>query len=149
MLGDIEVKEKKNDSYLGDKLCSEGLRACIEETVKDRTEKIKGSIYELQAPIEDFRMQIIGGVQGEIYLYEACIIPSLLTNCGTWTEITVKEEKLLSELQNTFCRALLQVPCSAPKPSLRDSFGLLEIKWRIMEAKVLLVMTIRSRRREH
>ena len=27
MLGDIEVKEKKTDSYLGDKLCSEGLRA--------------------------------------------------------------------------------------------------------------------------
>ena len=80
----------------------------------------------------NFRIQIIGGMQGEIDLYEACIIPSLLSNCGTWTEITVKEEKLLSELQNTFCRALLQVPCSSPKPSLRASFGLLGMKWRVM-----------------
>ena len=128
MLGDIEVKEKQMDSYLGDKLCSEGLRACIEAAVKDKTAKIIGLIYELQALIEYFRMQIIGGMQGAIDLYEACIIPSLLSNCGTWTEITVKEEKLVSELQNTFCRALLQLSCSAPKPSLRASFGLLGIK---------------------
>ena len=47
VLGDIEVKnkKKKKDSYLRDKLCSEGLRACIEARVRDRPAMIKGSRY--------------------------------------------------------------------------------------------------------
>ena len=51
--------------------------------------------------------------------------------------------KILEELQNTMCRALLQVPLSTPKPSLRAAFGLESMKCRVMQAKVLLVMAIR------
>jgi hypothetical protein len=47
MLGKIELKEKKTESYLGDKLSSEGLKSSVEETIKDRAGKIKASIYEL------------------------------------------------------------------------------------------------------
>ena len=51
------------DLYLGVKLCREKLRVCIEATVKDRPTMIKGSIYEIRALIEDFRMQTIGDMQ--------------------------------------------------------------------------------------
>ena len=70
-------------------------------------------------------------------LYESCIVSSLLTNCGTWTEITESEIRQLDELQNTLCRALLQLPVSTPKPSLRAAFGLPGMKFRVMEAKIL------------
>ena len=43
MLGKIELKEKKAESYLGDKLSSEGLKSSVEETIKDRAGKIKAS----------------------------------------------------------------------------------------------------------
>jgi hypothetical protein len=115
----------------------------VEETIKDRSGKTKGSIYELRALIEDFRMQAIGGMQAGIDLYESCIVSSLLTNGGTWTEITDQEVKELEELQNTMCRALLQVPLSTPRSSLRAVLGLVGMKIRVMEAKVLLVMAIR------
>ena len=143
MLGKIIMKEKQSEAYLGDVLCSEGLNASIQATIKDRTARVKGSIYELRSLREDFWMQAVGGMMAAIDLYESCIVPSLLTNCGTWTEITVKEENLLDEIQNMFCRAVLQVPVSSPKPSLRAVFGLSGMKWRVMEAKVLLLLAIK------
>ena len=78
-----------------------------------------------------------------INLYESCIVPGLLTNCDTWTERTEKEENLLEEIQNMFCRAVLQVPVSSPKPCLSAVFGLTSMKLRVMEAKVLLVLAVR------
>ena len=143
MLGNIVMTEKKAEKYLGDILCSEGLRASTEATIKDRAGKVKGAIYELRALTEDFRMQAVGGMRAAIDLYECCIVSSLLSNSGTWTEISEQEIKLLDEQQNTFCRALLQLPLSTPKASLRAAFGLLGMAWRVKEAKVLLVMAIR------
>ena len=142
LLGDIVMKEMTTESYLGDKSSSEGLRSSIEETIKDRKGNMKGSIYEHWALVEDFRMQAVGGMRAGIDLYESCIVSSLLTNAGTWTEITEQEIKQLDELQNTLCCALLQVPLSTPKPSLRAAFGLVSMKYRVMEAKVLLVLAI-------
>ena len=144
LLGKIVMKEMTFESYLGDKISSEGLKCSIEATIKDRTGKTKGSIYELRALIEDLRMQAVGGMKAGIDLYESCIVSSLLTNSGTWTEITEEEIKQLDELQNTLCRALLQLPLSTPKSSLRAAFGLVSMKFRVMEAKVLLVLAIRS-----
>ena len=144
MLGKIQMKEKQSEFYLGDVLCSEGLTASIQATIQDRTARVKGSIYELRSLVEDFRMQAVGGMMAAIDLYESCIVPSLLTNCGTWTEMTEKEENLLEEIQNMFCRAVLQVPVSSPKPSLSAVFGLTSMKVRVMEAKVLLVLAVRN-----
>ena len=44
MLGQIVMKEKISEAYLGDILCSEGLEASIKATIKDRAAKVKGSI---------------------------------------------------------------------------------------------------------
>ena len=59
-------------------------------------------------------------------------------------DITDKEIKLLDDQQDTFCRALLQVPVSTPKASLRAAFGLVDMSHRVKEAKVLLVKAIRT-----
>ena len=49
MLGEIVLKEKKSEAYLG-----EGLTASVQATIKGRTSKVKGSIYELRSLIKDF-----------------------------------------------------------------------------------------------
>ena len=144
MLGNIVMTEKKSEKYLGDIVCSEGLRASVEASIKERAGKVKGSIYELRALTEDFRMQVVGGMRAAIDIYESCIVASLLSNCGTWTEINKKEIQLLDEHQDTFVRALLQLPLLTPKASLRAAFGLLGMAWRVKEAKVLMVMAIRG-----
>ena len=55
-LGAYTLQEKTEEKYLGDIFSSEGMSASIDATIKERAAKIKGSIYELRAVIEDFRM---------------------------------------------------------------------------------------------
>ena len=70
-------------------------------------------------------MQALGGMQGAWDLWELAIVPSLLKNCGVWTEISKATEDVLEELQNSFVRRMLHVPVSTPKDSLLSETGLL------------------------
>ena len=85
----------------------------------------------------------MGGMKAGIDLHNCCIVSSLVMSCGTWTDIIELELKQLDELQNTLCWALLQLPVSTLKPSLRAAFGTVSTKYRIMEAKVGLVLAIK------
>ena len=87
-LGNINMKEKFQEKYLGDILFSHEQSDSVKETIRKREAKIKGAVYELRALTKDYRMQAVGGCQAAIELYESCLIPSLLTNAGTWVEIT-------------------------------------------------------------
>ena len=91
MLGKVVLKEKESEAYLGDILSSQGLHASTEASIRLRAAKIKGSIYELRSLVEDFRMQMVGGMTAALDLYESCIVLSLLSNSGTWTDIGDKE----------------------------------------------------------
>ena len=84
-----------------------------------------------------------GGITSAWDLWNLVVVPSLLSNCGIWTEISVKAVERLDELQNTFVRRVLQVPVSTPKVSLRSETGLLSMKLRIWAAKVNMVMALR------
>ena len=85
----------------------------------------------------------MGGCQSAIDIYESCIIPSLLTNAGTWVQMSEESVNRLDDLQDTFGRVLLSLPLSAPRASLRATLGLQAMKWRVWEAKILLVQAIR------
>ena len=56
MLGKNVIHEKPEEKYLGDIFSSEGLAESVAATVKERTPKVKASIYELRAVVEDVRM---------------------------------------------------------------------------------------------
>ena len=100
------IYEKEEEKYLGDILSSQGLSASVRATVKDRTGKVKGSLYELRVVMEDVRMQAVGGFKAALDLYESCIVPSLMANWSTWMEIDKKTEDELDALQDLFGRAL-------------------------------------------
>ena len=125
-------------------MSSKGLSASVQATIKEREAKKIGAIYELRALTEDFRMQGVGGCQSAIDMYEACIIPSLLSNAGTWVEMDEAAFNKLNNLQDTFGRALLSLPLSAPQASLRAALGLPGMKWRVCEQKILLIQAIRQ-----
>jgi hypothetical protein len=143
MLGNITMKEKEQEKYLGDILSSHGLSESVKATIKKRESKIRGAVYELRALTEDYRMQAVAGCQSAIDLYESCLIPSLLTNAGTWVEISDEAISMLDAIQDTFGRALLALPISAPRASLRAALGLVGMKWRVWELKLHLVQAIR------
>ena len=144
MFGDIETRCKEKDKYLGDMLHTDGLAASVEATVNERAGKIKAAIYEVAAIMEDFRMQAMGGLMGAWDLWNMAIVPSLLSNCGVWTEIQPSTTRKLEELQETFVRRMLHVPQSTPKVSLRSETGLMAMKHRIWIEKVRMVMAIQK-----
>ena len=96
-------------------------------------------IYEFRALTEDFKMQTVDGCQSAFNLFKACIIPSLLSHTGTWVEIDKKTVKMLNNFQDTFGKVLLSLPSSAQSASLLAELGLVGMKWRAWEAKILMV----------
>ena len=144
MLGKKNFHEKQEEKYLGDIFSSEGLAESVDATAKEKTPKVKSSIYELRAVVEDVRMQAVGGFEASIDLFESYIVPSLLANCGTWTEIEKKTMEKLDALQDLYGRVLLKVPQSTPKMSVRAALGLPGMSWRIKKEKILLVLAIKE-----
>ena len=87
-------------------------------------------------------MQGVGGAQSAIVLYESCIVSSLLTNAGTWVDMKEESVNRLDNIQDTFNRALISLPLSAPRASLQATLGIQGMKWRDWEAKILLIQAI-------
>jgi hypothetical protein len=144
ILGDLEMKRKTKEKYLGDCLDERGLAASVEETILERVGRVRGAILELTTLCQDFRMEVVGGVRGAIDLWNICIIPSLLNNCGTWTEITEKSVKLCEDQQNMFVRSMMRMPGSTPIPALRALTGLMGMRHRIYQEKLLLILAIQE-----
>ena len=129
--GKFLVKEKISDKYLGDILHQGGLAESVLATVKDREGKVKAAMLESAAIVDDFRSQCIGGFMAALDIWEMAIVPTLLNNAGTWTEIDEDTEKRLEDLQLFYIRLILQVPVSTPKTALRSETGLMSMKHRI------------------
>ena len=142
MFGEIELKRASCVTYLGDEIHEDGLAASVEATILARRGKVRGAVFGLVSLWGDYRAQVVGGVLGAIKLYEACVVSSLLNNCSTWLGIKEEQYKLLDSYQYEFLRALLQLPVSAPKACLRAATGVMGMKWRIWEEKLLLVLAI-------
>ena len=86
------IKENDKEKWLGDIFQKSGLEASIEATIKDRIGRVKISIFETNAILDDIRMQIIGGINGSIDIWERAIIPMLLNNSETWVNISEDHE---------------------------------------------------------
>ena len=94
--------------------------------------------------VNDWRAEIVGGLETALILWEACIIPSLLHSCSTWTQISRATENRLNNLQRWFVRLILQVPQSTPAPALTWETGLIDMRLRIWKEKLMLILHIRS-----
>ena len=64
--------------------------------------------------MEDFRSNSLGGILVGLDLWELAVIPFLMNNSETWTEIDKEAIAQLENIQNRFLRRLL----ATPTPSL-------------------------------
>ena len=60
----------------------------MNETIRSRLGKVRGSILELTTISQDFRFEVVCGVLGALDIWNIAIVPSLLTNCSVWTEMS-------------------------------------------------------------
>ena len=89
-------------------------------------------------------MQAMGGLLAAWELWEKALIPSLLSGAGTWIGNTEEAMSQCNKIQNFYWRTILKVPESCPKLALLCEPNQTDAKWRIWEAKCLLVLQIQG-----
>ena len=139
----FSLQTKIQDKYLG-QIFESDLRTSALATVKYRQGKIKGAAIEVKSIIEDFHMQAMGGLMAAWELWEKALIPSLLSGAGTWIGNTEEAISQCNKIQNFYWRTILKVPESCPKLALLCEPNQTDAKWRIWEAKCLLVLQIKG-----
>ena len=80
MCGKFEMKQAEKEKWLGQQISAGGLAESVAETVAAKEGKIKAACI-----VNDWRTEIVGGLKTAMISWEACIIPSLLHLCSTWT----------------------------------------------------------------
>ena len=118
---------------------SGGLAKSVEATVTKRYGACLHSILELKSVIEDFRMHSLGGIKVGLEIFNLAILPKLIYNADTWFEIDDKSIKRLEKLQTIMLRCLLSVPNSTPATALNWDSGLLSIKHRVYQKKLMFL----------
>ena len=131
--GEFDVKKKASDKYLGQVLHTDGNKASVAAAIKDREGKIKGAIFEVKTIIDDFQMQVVGGMMSAWELGEKAMIPSLFSGAGTWVGATQEECDSCDRLQDMFC----------PKVALRAETRMIRTKHRVWHQKLLLLKRIK------
>jgi len=144
MCGETEMKEAQTDKWLGQQISAKGLSDSVLKTIEAKEGKIKAACLEIAAVVEDWRSQVVGGMESALTMWEACCVPSLLYGAGTWVEITPAAERRLEALQNWFVRLILRVGPGCPKASLRWETGLMSMALRVWLEKVLMVRHLRG-----
>ena len=99
-------------------LSSAGLADSAHATVLKRKGQVISSILDTKAVVEDCRATVLGGIVSGLDIWELAILPYLLNNSETWTELSRKTIEALDDLQLMFFRYLLSTPRTCPIPSL-------------------------------
>ena len=134
-----DMKQETEAKYLGDWLSSFGLSASVDVTIKKRKGLTYLAIYDIRAVIEDCRSMVCGGIKAGIDIWEAAVLPKLLFNSSCWLDISTPTMQELESLQLDFYRCLLAVGSGCPIPSLYWETGGFMMKYRILQAKLLLL----------
>ena len=132
-----KMKVLKKEKYLGDMISTGGLAESVLATVLKRKGQVVSSILETKAVIEDCRSNIVGGITAGLEIWELAILPHLLNNGETWTEIKKSTIDMLDDLQYMFMRYLLATPRTCPIPALLWETGGLLMEHRIAQKKLV------------
>ena len=106
-------------------------------TVTKRYHKVKTAVKEIRAVIEDSRAKVTGGITSGLEIWEAAVMPYLLNNSETRSELSKEAIELLENLQLEFLRNLLDTPATCPKPSLLWETGTITMNNKIKKKKLL------------
>ena len=142
--GEVEMKIKESDKWLGQQVAAGGLSESVAATVAAREPKVKGAALEIVSIVKDWRSKVVGGLETALILWEACVIPTLLHGAGTWTNMTAGTVDKLNAIQAWFLRLVLEVGPGAPLAALRWDTGLKDMKLRIWKEKILMIFHLKS-----
>ena len=131
-----DLKTKTCDKYLGWNLNGESISKCSQSTIERRKGNVLKSIFKIQSIIEDSRCEVLGGVSTAVMIWERAVIPFLLFSSKNWIRMSKESLKILTDLQNTFLRAVFSVASSCPIPIMLFDTKTLSMELRIMQRKL-------------
>ena len=141
-MGGVELHSTSSEMYLGDMISDQGCEKSISETIDLRIRKLKSKVKEIIEIVEHPLMNSVGNALPAFKLFEATIIPALLHNCESWIGIKEKHYDELQEFQEEFIRKVLHLHVSTPKAILQWDIGMMPMKWRIIQKKLLFVRKV-------
>ena len=69
------IKQKDKEKYLGEIISSRGVADSVKMTIDDRKGRIIASVFELSSIIEDFRLQVAGGLMSGLKIWLFGLLP--------------------------------------------------------------------------
>lgn len=142
--GNLTLKEKSSEKWLGEQMATGGNTESVLATIKARKGKAIAAIYEIKAVIDDIRASAVGGILAGLDLWEKAVIPMLLNNADTWTDMNEEAWKELNYIQNHFMRALFELPVGSPKPILCWDTASLSMENRVNLKKLNLAVHLKK-----
>ena len=105
--------------------------------IDNKKESIKGKISALKSLA---CYQNVGPiyVMVRLYLYEMCIVPSVLHNLEGWNKLSKAEIKKLETIQHNALCSLLNLPKSTPYMGLISELGIWRMEERLIYRKTML-----------
>ena len=138
------MTRRKEDKYLGQYLHEDGTAASVASTVASRSGRFKGASFEIRAVIEEFSMAAMAGMMAAKVLLERALLPSLFSGACNWIGMRKATEDQCDDLIYLYWRVMFKVPDGTPKIALIAETATLRTKWRVWEAKVMLVKRLQS-----
>ena len=129
-------KEKLSEKYLGDHIHSEGLAKSAALTVEKRYWPTVSASLEIRTILEDYRVNVCGGANTGITIFESAVIPMLFNSSETWDQIDEATVQKLDKLQNKVIQYIFCTPRSTPQPILNWDSGMLPAFYRILQKKL-------------
>ena len=105
----------------------------IIHTIQSREGRIFASIMEVRSIVDDCRMKTVGGTLAGMEIWELALIPAILNNSETWTDMDDTAIAKLNKMQNTMCRILLSIPITTLAPFILWDLGVLIIEIEIFK----------------
>jgi hypothetical protein len=105
--------------------------------IENRGKKIKGEIQAIKSLASYYNVGPCY-LNVRLYLYENCILPSLLHDLEGWNKLSKKEIKKLESIQQKTLCSLMELPKTTPYLGLLNEVGVWTIKERLKYRKIML-----------
>ena len=105
--------------------------------IDKRGKEIKGEIEAIKS-LASYYNVVPGYINVRLFLYENCILPSLLYELEGWNKLSKKELKKLESIQQKALCSLLEIPKTTPNLGLLNETGVWTIEERMKYRKIML-----------
>ena len=136
-MGGTKLDNTSIEKYLGDYIHEGGCEKSISETIDKRIKGNKKKVDELIQLADSSIMSCSGNSLPAFKLFEATVIPSILHNAESWISINDKHIDELQKFQDNFIKRVLRLHDSTPKAILNWDVGLMPMKFRIAQKKLI------------